>query len=78
MSRRWKWNRKRYERARRLSRQLGSMRDLPDQPRVVQRYLDLMRPHEEQQDPLDSTQYGYRCLRRRLKARRDDDDDLPF
>ncbi len=73
---RWKWTRKRYERARRLSRLMGALSNLPDQPpRIVQEYWDLMHPIDQAHDPM-SFGWWYRDLRSRLAMHKDDG--IPF
>jgi hypothetical protein len=73
---RWKWTRKRYEHARRLSRLIGALTSLPDQaPRIVQAYWDLMRPLDQAHDPM-SFGWWYRDLHSRLAMRKDDG--IPF
>lgn len=76
---RWKWTRKRYERARRLSRLLGCLataqRVTP--PEIVESYWRLMRPIEQQCDPMDPTTWAYRDIRWRL-AQHKDPDGVPF
>ncbi len=72
---RWKWTRKRYDHARRLSRLTGALADLPDQPpRIVQAYWDLMRPLDSAYDPM-SFGWWYRDIRSRLAMRKDG---IPF
>lgn len=52
---RWRWTRKRYERARRLSRLMNAMRGQYRQgkpPAIVERYLALMLPYTCTLQPL--------------------------
>lgn len=84
---RWKWTRKRYERARRLSRVMNALRGQYRQgrpPRIVERYMDLMQPVADQCDRMDPSAGGYYChLSWRLqwfkrKKHGLDDDEMPF
>lgn len=78
MSRRWKWTRARYERARKLSRLMGRLEGGPAIcPPLLQRHSDLMRPLWQQ--PGDPMAPGdYRTLRYRLAEFKGDCDDIPF
>ena len=82
---RWKWTRKRYERARRLSRLLVRLPvDGGQTPVDVKRYRVLMQPVWDQDDKLDPETGGYyACLNWRLqwfkrKKHGIDDDEIPF
>jgi hypothetical protein len=85
---RWKWTRKRYERARRLFRIMNAMRGYYRQgkpPAIVERYLKLMEPVKDQCDHMDPNDGGYyRHLGWRLqwfkrkKHGLEEDDEMPF
>ncbi len=85
---RWRWTRKRYERARRLSRLMNAMRGQYRQgkpPAIVERYLALMQPVADQCDRMDPDAGGYYShlswrlqLFKRKKHGIDEDDDMPF
>jgi hypothetical protein len=46
-------------------------------PAIVESYWALMRPVQEQHDPMDSTHWGYRDIHWRLQCHKDPDG-IPF
>lgn len=81
---RWKWTRKRYERARRLARLFLRIRCRDKLPSIVSRYRELMQPLWDQDDKLDPETGGYyahlswRSQWFKRKKHGLDDDEIPF
>lgn len=76
---RFKWTRKRYERASQLSRLFGRIVSLPmEPPFLLKRFWELMGPMDAQHDRMDPSLPGYQPLRRRIPSKDDDRDGIPF